>query len=31
MLDNDSGIVRQCDSLSFSVLLFSASNIYICA
>jgi hypothetical protein len=30
MLDDDSGVVRQRDSLGFSVLLFSASNIYLC-
>ena len=30
MLDDDSGVVRRRDSLGFSVLLFSASSIYLC-
>ena len=30
MLDDDSGVVRRRDSLDFSVLLFSALNIYLC-
>jgi hypothetical protein len=30
LLDDDSGVVRRRDSLDFSVLLFSALNIYLC-
>jgi hypothetical protein len=30
MLNDDSGIVRQRDSLGFSVLLILASSIYLC-
>jgi hypothetical protein len=30
MLNDDSGVVRQRDSLGFSVLLISASSIYLC-
>jgi hypothetical protein len=30
MLIDDSGVVRQRDSLGFSVLLNSASSIYLC-
>jgi hypothetical protein len=30
MLNDDSGVVRQRDNLDFSVLLISASSIYLC-
>jgi hypothetical protein len=30
MLNDNSGVVRQRDSLGFSVLLISASSIYLC-
>jgi hypothetical protein len=30
VLDDDSGVVRQRDSLDFSVLLFLALNIHLC-
>jgi hypothetical protein len=30
MLKDDSGVVRQRDSLGFSVLLILASSIYLC-
>jgi hypothetical protein len=30
MLNDDSGVVRQRDRLSFSVLLISSSSIYLC-
>jgi hypothetical protein len=30
LLNDNSGVVRQRDSLGFSVLLISASSIYLC-
>jgi hypothetical protein len=30
VLDDDSGVVRQRDSLGFSVLSFSALIVYLC-